>query len=152
MTESPSAPVASGSDAGNSDVVDISVPMRTEFIATLRMMAASIAADAGFSIDEIDDLRLAISEVVSSLTDLQPAAAGDDRIDVSFVVAPSRVSVTITTRHGDVAIELDDLASSILRSVVDVVVIDGATVTLGKRASEATGVHGAGVEGAAPDA
>ncbi len=144
MTESASAPAPVGSD-----VVEISVPMRTEFIATLRTVAASIGADAGFSIDEIDDLRLAISEVVSSLTD---RTAPDDRVDASFVTEGSRVAVTITTRRGDAAIELDELASSILNSVVDEFVVDGSAVTIVKLASETASAGRSDVESAAPEA
>ena len=120
--------------------MEISVPMRTEFIATLRTVAASVGADAGFSIDEIDDLRLAISEVVSSLTDaVATADASDDRVDAAFSLGAAQVEVTITTRRGDVAIELDELASSILDSVVDDVRVEGNSLTLVKVASEAAG-------------
>jgi anti-sigma regulatory factor (Ser/Thr protein kinase) len=135
MTEFASAPAPVGSE-----VVEISIPMRTEFIATLRTVAASLGADAGFSIDEIDDLRLAISEVVSTLTDgAASTGAVDDRIDATFSVGGAQVEVTITTRRGDVPIELDELASSILNSVVDGLVVDGAALTLVKVASDAAG-------------
>jgi serine/threonine-protein kinase RsbW len=131
-------------------VVEISVPLRTDFIATLRTVAASTGADAGFSIDEIDDLRLAISEVVSSLADADTAS--DDRVDVSFRIGASEIAVTITTRRGETAIELDDLASSILHSVVDELVVDGPAVTLVKQASEAAGVRDADADHTAPNA
>ncbi len=127
MPEHASSPVGS-------DRVDVSVPLRTEFFATLRTVAASLGADAGFSVDEIDDLRLAISEVVSSLVD--GAGSPDDRIQASFELDGAGVTVTITTDKRDVRIELDDLASSILDSVVDGYEVDGTRVTLVKLASE----------------
>jgi len=111
------------------------VPLRTEFVATLRTMAASLGADVGFSIDEIDDLRLALSEVVSSLLDIE--GSPDDRITASFDLRGGGVTVTIATDRVGVAIELDDLAVTILDSVVDRYEIDGANVTLVKMASEA---------------
>jgi len=115
--------------------VEVSVPLRSEFVATLRTMAASLGADVGFSIDEIDDLRLALSEVVSSLLDIE--GSPDDRITASFDLLGGGVTVTITTDRVGVAIELDDLAVTILDSVVDRYEIDGANVTLVKLASEA---------------
>jgi hypothetical protein len=99
MLEPSSAPTSDGLG-----LVEVSVPLRTGFIATLRTVAASLGADAGFSIDEIDDLRLAISEIVSSLV-----------------------------------VELDDLATSILQSVVDEYEVAGTRVRLLKLASEASG-------------
>ena len=111
------------------------MPLRTEYVATLRTMAASLGADAGFSIDEIDDLRLAISEVVSSLADVE--GSPHDRIAAAFDVHGEGVTVTITTDRDGARIELDGLAATILDSVVDRYEVDGATVTLTKLASEA---------------
>ena len=129
MPEQPSPHASVGSHR-----VEVSVPLRTEFVATLRTMAASLGADVGFSIDEIDDLRLALSEVVSSLLDIE--GSPDDRITASFDLLGGGVTVTITTDRVGVAIELDDLAVTILDSVVDRYEIDGANVTLVKMASE----------------
>ena len=130
MTEQPSAHASVGSHC-----VEVSVPLRTEFVATLRTMAASLGADAGFSIDEIDDLRLAISEAVSSLVDGEGSL--DDRIEAAFEMHGEGITVTITTDRAGASIELDDLAVSILDSVVDRYDVDGANVTLVKLASEA---------------
>ena len=110
------------------------MPLRAEFIATLRTMAASVGADAGFSIDEIDDLRLAISEVVSSLVDIE--CSPDDRVAAAFDLHGDGVTVTITTDRDGAVVELDDLAATILDSVVDRYDVDGANVTLTKIASE----------------
>jgi serine/threonine-protein kinase RsbW len=127
-----------------SDRVEVSVPLRTDFIATLRTVAASLGADSGFSIDEIDDLRLAISEIVSSLID--STTSTDDRIVASFEVGSAGVAVAITTERGEIAVELDDLAASILESVVDEYVVTGPRVNLLKLASEAAGTVEADAE------
>ncbi len=127
-------PSANHASAG-SQRVEVSVPLRTEFVATLRTMAASVGADAGFSIDEIDDLRLAISEVVSSLVDVK--GSPDDRIAAAFDLHGEGVTVTITTDRDGTAIELDDLAATILDSVLDRYDVAGMNVTLTKLASEA---------------
>ena len=117
--------------------------MRTQYFATLRTLAASLGADAGFTIDEIDDLRLAISEVVSSLVDRPTPAAdgvgsGEDRIDALFEVGAEQIGVSITARGVPGDLELDDLATSILASVVDDFEVTGTTVRLLKRAAEQT--------------
>jgi len=122
--------------SADSDRIEVSIPLRTEYFATLRTVAASVGADAGFSIDEIDDLRLAISEVVASLADGELAPG--DRVETSFEFDSRGVTVTIEADKRDKEIELDDLASSILSSVVDSYSIDGARVILVKLASEAT--------------
>jgi serine/threonine-protein kinase RsbW len=132
-----SEPVSAHASEGL-DLVEVSVPLRTDFIATLRTVAASLGADAGFSIDEIDDLRLAISEIVSSLIDSTTSA--EDRIVASFEVGAAGVAVAIATERGEIDVELDDLAASILESVVDEYAVVGPRVTLVKLASEAASV------------
>jgi hypothetical protein len=125
------------------DRVEISVPLRTEYFATLRTLAAALGADAGFSVDEIDDLRLAISEVVSSLGDSgqdgdDGPEPGDGRIDATFEIGDEQISVSIALHHGVGDLVLDDLATGILNSVVDDYQVHGATVRLVKRAAEQT--------------
>ena len=53
----------------DSSRVDVTVPLRPEFASIVRLIAASLGADAGFSVDDIDDLRLALSEVFAALVD-----------------------------------------------------------------------------------
>ena len=141
---------ASAHPSDGVNLVEVTVPLRTDFIATLRTVAASLGADAGFSIDEIDDLRLAISEIVSSLID--STTASDDRIVASFDLGVAGVAVAITTQRGEMQVDLDDLASSILESVVDEYEVVGPRVTLVKLASEAAGVAEADVEHTAHEA
>ena len=95
--------------------VDISVPLRTEFAATLRVMTASIGADLGFSIDEIDDLKLAVSEVFTLLIDTDAAT----RAHASFLVLDDAVTVVMHRGLADDLVVLDDLAATILSSVID---------------------------------
>jgi hypothetical protein len=46
-----------------SDVIEISIPGSVEFVVLARFAAATIGARAGFDLDEIDDLRLAVDEL-----------------------------------------------------------------------------------------
>jgi serine/threonine-protein kinase RsbW len=117
--------------------VEVTVPLRADFGATVRTIAASLGADAGFSVDELDDVRLALSEVFSALLD---HGAGDARAHVVFTMAIGSMSIAISSdQHDDIeGIEFDELAMSILRSVTDEFGVDGARVVLVKKATEAT--------------
>lgn len=114
------------------DDIEIEVPLRTERAATVRVVAASLAADSGFSIDEIDDLRLAISEVFSMLVD---SSAGG-RARISFVVDGTGIQATIENVGSDEPIEVDELGLGILGAVVDEFSIEGSSVRLVKMANE----------------
>ena len=123
------------------DRIDVSVPLRVEFGSTLRTLVASVGADAGFSVDELDDLRLALSEIFSILADGAPTGS---RALVSITVTSGELVVSIRSEPADVAFELDELAAGILRSVTDRYELEPASgsVTFAKRTSElASGPH-----------
>ena len=104
-------------DASSSDRIELLVPMRSEFASTLRTLAASDGADLGFSIDELDDVRLAISEVFSVLVD--GAGHSDRRARIEMWATDTSLSVTLGCDGAPTDVQLDDLAEHILRSVTD---------------------------------
>ena len=66
------------------EVITLSLPLSARHASTVRVVAASLAADCGFNIDEIDDLRLGINEAVSIMTDID--APPQARLLVEFEV------------------------------------------------------------------
>lgn len=120
------------------DRVEITVPLRSAYLSTLRTMAATLGADAGFSIDEIDDVRLGIGEVVAALLDAA-SADGDERVTATFLTGRDELAVMIPTPRSTTPLQFDDLAMGILRSVVDRFEVTSEVVTLVKRAREARG-------------
>jgi serine/threonine-protein kinase RsbW len=98
--------------------VTLTLPLDVRHASTARMVAASLAADAGFSVDEIDDLRLGINEVVSVLAD-DDVTDPSTRLAIEFHVTAGRVDATVSRTDGAGAAELDDLAQRILDAVTD---------------------------------
>ncbi len=119
--------------SNNNDIVDVVVPLTPRYAAILRTMAASIGVDTGFSIDEIDDFKLAVTEAFSMLS----SRHGDQRTVVSFAMATSTLSVRLSLESGDdISVEPDDLALAILRAVVDSFEVASDGITLNKQATE----------------
>lgn len=54
--------------------VRVTIPASPEFVHVLRTVAAGLAARAGFSVDEIEDLRLAVDEAAARLLAERPSA------------------------------------------------------------------------------
>ena len=50
--------------------VDIDLPLSPRHASTVRAVAASVGADVGLSVDQIDDLRLGVNEAIAILTDV----------------------------------------------------------------------------------
>lgn len=124
-----------------SDQVEIIVPVRPRFGSTLRVLTSALAADCGFTIDEIDDIRLGLSEVFNVLSETVSAdgdTADDSRVRVTFRTDTDQLTVKVHSVPGSAApLEFDELATSILHSVLDAVTIDDEGVSMVKRANEA---------------
>jgi anti-sigma regulatory factor (Ser/Thr protein kinase) len=118
------------------EAIEISVPLRSEHGATLRVIVASLGSDNGLTIDEIDDLKLAVSEVFTMLID--DAGTGPGRAVIRYWSEAGTIRVHLTHDGDDLSLELDALARAILSSVVDDYTVDADGVMLLKRASELT--------------
>ena len=120
-------------------VIEIVVPLRTRHAATLRVIVTSLGSDHGLSVDEIDDLKLAVSEVFTLLVDSADDSAGDldGRAHVTYTTTHEAITVEIERTGPGTAIELDALASTILSSVVDEHRVTASGVSLVKLGREA---------------
>ena len=117
----------------NDDLVDVIVPLDPRYASTLRTMASSLGAEVGFSIDEIDDIKLALTEAFSMLGVRHPGK----RARATFAFAPFAASVRLSLESGGpIEAEPDELALAILRAVVDSYEIAELAITLLKRAVE----------------
>jgi hypothetical protein len=114
------------------DHFEVVVPLRTRYASTVRMIAASMGAEAGFSVDEIDDVRLALDEVFSMLAERHVG----ERVRTTFRLDGHQLIAGLSLETGPIDVEPDELAANILRSVVDRYEFSGDGVTLTKRASE----------------
>jgi serine/threonine-protein kinase RsbW len=119
-------------NSADGDHFEVIVPLRTRYASTVRMIAASLGAEAGFTVDEIDDLRLALDEVFSLLAERHVG----DRVRTRFRLDGHQLVAGLTLESGSVDVEPDELATNILRSVVDEYEFTNSGVTLTKRASE----------------
>jgi serine/threonine-protein kinase RsbW len=115
------------------EFIELLVPLRNKYASTIRVLAASLGADVGFSVDEIDDLRLGLSEVFSLLVEQGSRGVAA----VRFRIEPDRLTIRVTPPSMPVHVAPDDLAATILSSVVDSYSFEPDAITLVKRAVEA---------------
>lgn len=129
----------------NDDCVDVVVPLEPRYASMLRVVTASLGVDAGFSIDEIDDFKLAVSEVFSMLLAEGLVAEGHHggRARTSFRLGAATLSVALSLESGArMNVQPDELALTILKAVVDSYDIGESAVTLAKGAVEASALSG----------
>lgn len=108
---------------GASHAVQLIVPAEAGSARLARLVAAALAADADFTIDETEDLRVAVSELVALL--VEGAEDPDDDVTITYRRGADHVEVKGRRKLGGddagsgAGTDPDDLALEILRVVVD---------------------------------
>ncbi|CAM3473959.1 anti-sigma factor [Nocardioides dubius] len=73
--------------------VELRLPVDPAFVSVLRATAVSLAARLNFTIDDIEDLRMAVSEASALVL---PHAQADGDLVAGFHTAPDKVEVRIS--------------------------------------------------------
>ena len=123
------------------DVVDIEVPASGAYVATLRLTTTSLAARCELTVDDIDDLGLAVDEACSLLL---PHAEPGSTMRVHFLLVPGTLSVTTSVHSPDASAATPDrsgFAWSLLSALASQVEVTGEgddlTITVTKRRENA---------------
>jgi hypothetical protein len=101
--------------------VRLTVPAEPSSVRLARLVAGGVAADAGLSVEDTEDLRIAVSEMVALLID--GSGTGPAPAEVTYRRAPGMVEVSGELRCRTPVpagpSPTEDLALEILRVVVD---------------------------------
>jgi len=75
------------------DVVEIKIPANPTYVSMLRTATAALAARADFTLDEIDDLRIAVDEACALLL---PDARPSSDLTCRFTITPDALGITVS--------------------------------------------------------
>jgi len=78
----------------SSDNVTLVLPAKSEFVSTARLTASSVANRIGFNIDEVEDIKVAVSEVCNIIL----SKVGDEirQYKISFEINSDQLEITFT--------------------------------------------------------
>jgi serine/threonine-protein kinase RsbW len=82
-----------GSTGTKDDVVVLVVPADGSYLAVLRTATAGLAARLQFTLDEIEDLRIAVDEACAILLSVAPA---ETEVTSQFEVTDSALSIDVS--------------------------------------------------------
>lgn len=85
---------AATSPTGEPAEVALTLPADGAYAAVLRTLTAGLAARLDFTLDDIEDLRIAVSEAVSMVLDEADAGA---TLDCRFLLSTGELALTIST-------------------------------------------------------
>jgi serine/threonine-protein kinase RsbW len=93
MPRADQRPVTVGPTVDSSDAVDLTVPADPIYLAVVRTATAGLATRLQLTLDEIEDLRIAVDEACSLL--LAGRAHPGRTLQASFTLRPGTISVLI---------------------------------------------------------
>ncbi len=99
------------------DSVTVSVPARAESLSIVRLVLGGVGARAGFTLEAIDELQLAVDELCSCLV----IASEDSTTRIAVTVSdtdPTSIECATIDWRGDEP-QLSALSSRILETLVD---------------------------------
>jgi serine/threonine-protein kinase RsbW len=98
------------------EVVRLSVPAALEYVRIVRLTASGVASRLGLDVDEIENLRVAVDELASTVVD----AAGPGALEIAFSSDGGELRIE---GHAPVApgadVGVDELSAQILKAVCD---------------------------------
>jgi serine/threonine-protein kinase RsbW len=83
------------------DVVELTVPAESAYLAVVRTATAGLAARLSYSLDEIEDLRIAVDEACVMLLGLPGPRAVESALTCRFAVFPDGLEVTVSAPVSD---------------------------------------------------
>ena len=94
--------------------VTLRFPGTPEFLRLARLAAADTGSRAGFDYDEIEDLRIAVSEVCAMV-----GSGEESRVVLAFTVTDDRVVVDASGDRPGTAPAEEEFAFALVKAVVD---------------------------------
>ena len=95
--------------------VSLSVPADPEYLRLVRLTAADAGARADLSIEEIEDLRIAVDELAYTLIG---EGRADATLTVHYASSPGVVEIDGTCEFGGEPMAMSDLSRRIVSAVV----------------------------------
>lgn len=95
------------------DFIEIKVPAKPEYVGVIRLTASGVANRMGFSYEDIEDLKVAISEAVTNTVNHAYEKDEDGEVTIGFGVYENRLEVMVAD-HGD-SFNLDQVKGILAR-------------------------------------
>ncbi len=97
------------------DVIRLSIPGTPDFLRVARLMAADVGSRAGFTYEEVEDLRIAVDELCFALT----GHDGIEALTLTFLLGDGAVTVVGEGSPAGPHCEQSELSKTIVAAVAD---------------------------------
>jgi serine/threonine-protein kinase RsbW len=105
------------SDDRPTGVIELSLPADARLVRLARLVASGVATAAGFDVEEVEDLRIAVDELCGALVE----GGNGDPLQLRFELGHEEVHVAGSTGSSGIE-QLDEQRIALSRQILDVVV------------------------------
>jgi serine/threonine-protein kinase RsbW len=103
-----------------SDTISVLIPLEAEYVSIVRLAASGIANNIGFDFDSIEDIKVAISEVLNKIIEKRQS---EKRITIDFMFIEDGITITFKLLDQDIpnifGSDDDGFALAIISSLMD---------------------------------
>ncbi|MBM7554399.1 anti-sigma B factor RsbW [Thalassobacillus pellis] len=82
------------------DFIEVKVPAKAEYVGVVRLSTSGIANRMGFSYEDIEDLKVAISEAITNAVKHAYLESDEGEITIGFGVYEDRLEVMVADHGG----------------------------------------------------
>lgn len=79
------------------DLIQLTIPAKPDYVGVVRLAVSGIANRMGFSYDDIEDLKLAVSEACTNAVD-HAYVGGDGDIQIAYRLYADRLEIQVMDR------------------------------------------------------
>ena len=83
------------------DTISLTIPPKTIYLKSMRLLAASLASDMGFDIEEVEDIRVVVSEAINY-------KMSDRDIKINFYIKENLMKVEVIGKDREIEEENPD--------------------------------------------
>jgi serine/threonine-protein kinase RsbW len=75
--------------------VELSIPCMSEYVGVIRLTVSGIATRMNFSVEEIEDIKIAVSEACTNAVQYAYDTPQNERIHLTFHLFPDKLSIVV---------------------------------------------------------
>lgn len=94
------------------DTISLTIPPKTLYLKSMRLLAASLASDMGFDIEEVEDIRVVVSEAINY-------KMSDEDIKINFYIKENLIKVEVIGKDREIEEENLKIKQIILEQLAD---------------------------------
>ena len=94
------------------DTLKLTIPPKTIYLKSMRLLAASLASDIGFDIEEVEDIRVVVSEAINY-------KMSDRNIKINFYTKENLMKVEVIGKDREIEEENLKIKQIILEQLAD---------------------------------